>query len=112
MPENEQLRPVPVFSLLGAVATGAASARWIPPDWFLHLLGYSILIALVLLLVATIHSKNERRPPTSAALMLELFWLPSRNADVEAGPVLRAFFCVAAFVAGILAYALSLPLFT
>ena len=111
MTENKQFKSVPALCLLGTVIAGAACTRWIPYDWFLSMLGYSILVALILAVLATIDLKNERRPPLPVALVLEALWLPSRNAEVKLGPVLLAFLGMAGFVIGILVSAMLLPLF-
>lgn len=111
MPETTQFRPIPALCLFGMAMTGGACTKWIPSDWFLSVLGYSILVALVLAFLATLNLKNERRPPIPIALMLGALWLPSRNAEVKLGPVLWSFLGVAVLVVGILVSALLLPLF-
>lgn len=110
MPETEEFRPVPALCLCATVGTGAACTKWIPSDWFLSVLGYSIVVALILAFLATLDVKNERRPPTPVALMLEALWLPSRNAEVKLGPILWAFMGATGFVTGILVSAILLPL--
>jgi hypothetical protein len=112
MPETKQFQPVPPLCLFGTVLAGAACTKWIPSDWFLSVLGYSILVALILAFLATLDLKNERRPSIPVALMLEVLWLPSRNAEVKFGLILWAFMGVAGFVTGILVSAILLPLFT
>jgi len=112
MTENKKFQAVPALCLLGTVLAGAACTRWIPYDWFLNVLGYSILVGLILAVLATLDLKNERRPPIPIALVLEALWLPSRNAEVKLGPILWTFLCVTGFVAGILVSALLLPLFS
>ena len=94
--------------LFGTVMAGAACTIWIPYDSFLSVLGYSILIALILAFFVTFDLKNERRPPRPIALILEAFWLPSRNAEVKIGPMLWAFLGAAGFVTGILVSAILL----
>ena len=111
MSENRQFESLPALFLLGTVVAGAACTKWIPYDWFLSMLGYSILVALILAVLATIDLKNERRPPLPVALVLEALWLPSRNAEVKLGPVLWAFLGMAGFVTGVLVSAMLLPLF-
>lgn len=111
MNENRQFDFVPALCLLGTVA-GAACTKWIPYDWFLSMLGYSILVALILAVLVTIDLKNERRPPPPIAIVLEVLWLPSRNAELELGPILWAFLSMAGFVTGILVSAMLLPFFS
>jgi hypothetical protein len=91
---------------------GVACARWVPYDWFLSVLGYSLLITLVFGILATLDSTNERHAPMPAALILELLWLPSRNADIKLGLGLWLFFCAAGFVVSVMACAMFLPAFT
>ena len=110
MNENRQFDFVPALCLLGTVIAGAACTKWIPYDWFLSMLGYSILVALILAVLVTIDLKNERRAPLPIALVLEVLWLPSRNAEVKLGPILWAFLSMAGFVTGILVSAMLLPL--
>ncbi|MBV6322418.1 hypothetical protein [Duganella violaceipulchra] len=112
MLKNKQFRPAPALCLFGTVVAGAACTKWIPSDWFLSMLGYSILVALILAFLATLDLKNERRPPVPVALMLEALWLPARNAEMNFGLILWAFMAVAGFVTGILVSAMLLPLFT
>lgn len=91
---------------------GAASARWVPYEWFLSVLGYSLLIALILGVLLAVDAKNERHAPAPLALLLEVLWLPSSNADIELGWTLWAFFHAASFLAGFLVCAMFLPMFT
>lgn len=109
MPEAKHLQPAPALCLFGTVLAGAACTKWIPSDWFLSVLGYSILVALILAILATLDLKSERRAPIPVALMLEALWLPSRNAEVKFGPILWAFLGAAGFVVGILVSAILLP---
>jgi hypothetical protein len=111
MPETKKFQPAPALCLFSAVLAGAACTKWIPSDWFLSVLGYSILLALTLAFLATLNLKNERRPPLPVALMLEALWLPSRNAEVKFGAILWAFIGSVGFVAGILMGAILLPFF-
>ena len=112
MAETKQFRPRPALCLVIAVVAGAACTKWIPSNWFLALLGYSILTALILAFLATLNLKNERRVPVAIALVLEALWLPARNAEMRFGPLLWAFMSMAGFVAGMLICAIILPLFT
>lgn len=91
---------------------GTACARWIPYDWFLPVLGYSLLITLILGVLVTVDSTNERHAPMPVALVLEVLWLPSRNADIKLGPELWLFFCAAGFVTSFMTSALFPPAFT
>jgi hypothetical protein len=112
MSDTKQFQLISALCLFGAAMAGVACTRWIPYDWFLSVLGYSILVALILAILATLDLKNERRPPIPIALMLEALWLPSRNAELKLGPLLLAFWGVASFLTGILVSALLLPIFT
>jgi hypothetical protein len=98
--------------LLATSLAGAASARWVPYEWFLSVLGYSLLIALILVGLLAVDAKNERHAPVPLALLLEVLWLPSRNADIKLGLTLWAFFHAASFVTGFLVCAMFLPIFT
>jgi uncharacterized membrane protein YfcA len=112
MSEIKQFRSRPAVCLVIAIVAGAACAKWIPSNWFLTLLGYSMLIALILASLATLNLKDERRPPVAISLLLEALWLPARNADMNFGLILWAFIIVAGFVAGMLICAIILPTFT
>ena len=98
--------------LFATSLAGAASARWVPYDWFLSVLGYSLLIPLILGVLLAVDAKNERHAPAPFALLLDVLWLPSRNADIEVGWTLWAFFHAASFVTGFLVCAMFLPMFT
>ena len=111
MTKTRKFQSAPALCLLGTVIAGAASTRSIPYDWFLNMLGYSILVALILAVLATVDLKNERRAPIPVALLLESLWLPSRNAEVKLGTILWAFLGMAGFVTGMLGTALLLPIF-
>lgn len=111
MPENKQFQSVPTLYLCGTVMAGVACTRWIPYDWFLSVLGYSISVGIILAILAALDLKNERRAPVPIALILEVLWLLARNAEVKIGPVLWAFLGIAGFVTGILVSALLLPFF-
>jgi len=91
---------------------GAACARWVPYEWFLSVLGYSVLITLILGILVTLDSTNERHPPTPVALVLDALWLPSKNADIKLGPGLWLFFWATGFVTSFMTCALFLPVFT
>jgi hypothetical protein len=101
-----------VLLLFATSLAGAASARLVPYDWFLSVLGYSLLVALILSILVAHDAKNERHAPAPFALLLEVLFLPSRNADITLGLGLWAFFHAAGFVTGFLLCAMFLPLFT
>jgi hypothetical protein len=109
MPETTQFQPARALYLFGTVVAGAACTKWIPSNWFLNVLGCSILVALILAFLATLDLKNERRPSIPVTLLLEVLWLPSRNAEIKFGPILWAFMAAAGFSAGILVSAIILP---
>ena len=110
--ENSQVPPVRVLWLASSVLIGVACTKWMPSNWFLTFLSYTIMLALILAVVVTVDLKNEKRPPIPIAIMLEVLWLPSRNGEVKLGPVLRAFFGVVGFVVGMLGAMLVLPFIT
>ena len=109
MSETKQFQRRSGVWLLCTVIAGVACTRWIPSEWFLSVLGYSILATLILAMLATLDLKNERRPPIPIALMLEALWLPSRNGEVKLGATLWAFLGATGFVSGMLVCALLLP---
>ena len=111
MPQNRRFRRAPLLILLGTSIAGAACARFVPYDWFLSVLGYSLLVTLILGILVTLDAKNERHAPMSVALLLDALWLPSRNADIKLGPGLWLFFWAAGFVTGFMTCALLLPVF-
>jgi len=108
MPENKKFQPIPILCLCCALLAGAACTRWIPYDWFLNVLGYSISVSLILGVLLTLNTENERKPPIPIALVLEALWLSSRNAEIKLGPTLWAFLGASSFVVGILVSALLL----
>ena len=110
--ENSPALQNRVLWLAGIVLAGAACTRWMPSNWFLTFLSYSILVALILAIVVVVDLKNEKRPPIPIAVLLEIFWLPSRNGDVKLGLVFWAFLGVVGFVAGMLGAMLVLPFIT
>lgn len=57
-----------------------------------------------------VDTKNERHAPAPFAVLLDLLWLPSRNADIQRGWTLRAFLHAAGFVTGFLVCAMFLPM--
>lgn len=105
-------RSKPALLLLATSLAGAASARWVPYDWFLSVFGYSLLIALILGVLLAVDAKNERHAPAPFALLLDVLFLPSMNADIELGWTLWAFFHAASFVTGFLICAMFLPMST
>lgn len=112
MPQYKWGRSKSVLLLSATSLAGAASARWVPYEWFLSVLGYSLLIALIPGVLLAVEAENERHAPAPFALLLDLLWLPSRNADIKLGWTLRAFFHAASFVTGFLVCAMFLPMFT
>jgi hypothetical protein len=98
--------------LFATLSAGAASARWVPYEWFMSVLGYSLLIALILSVLLAVDAKNERHAPSPFALLLDVLCLPSRNADIKLGWTLWAFFHAASFVTGFLVCAMFLPMST
>jgi hypothetical protein len=112
MPEYKWGRSKPALLLFATSLAGAASARWVPYEWFLSVLGYSLLVALILAILVAHDAKNERHAPAPFALLLEVLFLPSRNADITIGLGFWAFFHAASFVTGFLVCAMFLPMFT
>lgn len=112
MLQNRRFRHAPLLTLFFTLTAGVACARWVPYDWFLSVLGYSLLITLILGILVTLDSMNERHAPMPVAVILEALWLPSRNADIKLGPGLWLFFCAAGFVTSFMTCALFLPAFT
>jgi hypothetical protein len=112
MPEYKWGRSKPALLLFATSLAGAASARWVPYEWFLSVLGYSLLVALILAILVAHDAKNERHAPAPFALLLEVLFLPSRTADITLGLGLWAFFHAASFVTGFLVCAMFLPMFT
>lgn len=109
---NKWGRSKPTLLLIATSLAGAATARWVPYEWFLSVLSYSLLIALILGVLLAVDAKNERHAPAPFALLLDVLFLPSMNADIELGWTLWAFFHAASFVTGFLICAMFLPMST
>ncbi len=93
---------MPALCLFGAVMAGAACTRFIPSDWFLHVLGYSVLLMMILAALASLGLKNERREPIPFALLLGILGMSSRNGEIKMGRRMWAFLGMVGFVTGIL----------
>jgi len=102
MTENRQSRYKPALCLLGAVMAGAACTRFIPSDWFLHVLGYSIFLTFIIAVLASLGLENERREPIPFALLLGIIGMSSRNGEIKMGRRMWAFLVMVGFVTGIL----------
>ena len=112
IPKRDRVVPTGILFISGAVLLGVACTTWMPSDFFLTFLSFSIVVALILAIVVTVDLKNERRPSAPVAIMLEMFWLPSRNGEVKIGPALWIFLGVVCFAVGMLGAMLALPFIT
>lgn len=104
---NAARRPL-YWILVAAFILGLLATVWVPPEFFLTILGAALPVWFVLTVIVSVQVKRERHAPTLVALMLNALWLPSSNGELKAGRAFSMWLGVSGFLGGMLICAIAL----